>query len=133
VTPAALRRLAGLAEARRARDLARLDRLLTRDRELAAEIASLRTTLEGDATAGIPLPPTQQALRQAWVDQRIGAAERQRTALVPAIAAGRAEAVQSLGKHRALENLVDCGEKDARQQRLARAEREAPPAAPHSG
>ena len=63
MTPAALRRLAGLAEARRARDLARLDRLLTRDRALAAEIASLRTTLEArprrrhPAAAGAAGPP----------------------------------------------------------------------------
>ena len=126
MNPAALRRLTGLAEARRARDLARLDRLLARARELEAEIASLATTLARDREAGVPLPLPQQALRQSWVDQRVRAVLRQRAALVPEIAAARAEAVQSLGKHRALEELVERGEHDARQQRVARAEREAP-------
>ena len=127
MNPAALRRLTGLAEARRARDLARLDRLLARARELEAEVASLATTLARDRETGVPLPLPQQALRQSWVDQRTRAVLRQRAALVPAIAAARAEAVQSLGKHLALEKLVERGEHDARQQLIARAEREALP------
>ncbi|HRO10634.1 hypothetical protein [Amaricoccus sp.] len=129
MTPAALRRLAGLAEARRARDLARLDALLSRDRTLAAEIAALATTLSREAKSGAPLPPAQQALRETWVDQRIRAARRQRAALAPAIAAARAQAVQSLGKHEALGKLVERADDDARHQRDARTEREAPPPA----
>jgi hypothetical protein len=127
MTPAALRRLTGLAEARRARDLARLDSLLRRDRALKEEIAALATALERDGASGTPLPPAQQGLREAWVDQRIRAAERQRAALAASIAAARAAAAQSLGKHRALEDLVERGEREAQHQREARAEREAPP------
>jgi hypothetical protein len=129
MTPAALRQLTRLAEARKARDLARLEGLLIRERQLAAEISALSGTLARDLATGIALPPAQQALRQAWVEQRIRAAERQRTALAAGIVAARAEAVQSLGKHRALEHLVERGDRIALQHDLARAEREAPPAA----
>lgn len=129
MTPAMLRALSGLAEARRARDLARLDNLLTRDRALQAEILALASTLERDHATGIKLPPAQLALRQAWVDQRLRAARGQRAALAASITAARAVAVQSLGKHRALENLVERGERQAKHQLLARAEREAPPPA----
>jgi hypothetical protein len=127
MTPAALRALAGLAEARRARDLARLDSLLTRKRQLEAEIADLSVALSRDFAIGLDLPPAQQALRQAWVDARIRCARQQRAALAAGIAAARTEAVQSLGKHRALEDLVERGDRIALQQRHARAEREAPP------
>ena len=48
MTPAALRRLLALAEARKARDLARLDGLLAEDRRLAAEIAEARRTAARD-------------------------------------------------------------------------------------
>jgi hypothetical protein len=127
MTPAALRALTALAEARRARDLARLDGLLRRDRALEAEIAALAGTLERDRASDAPLPPAQQALREAWVDQRLRAARLGRAALAAGIAAARAAAVQSLGKHRALENLAERGERAAEQRILARAEREAPP------
>ena len=127
MSPAALRALTGLAEARQARDLARLDGLLTRQRRLDGEIADLSAALSRDLAAGLDLPPAQQALRQAWVDARLRAARQQRAALAASIAAARAEAVQSLGKHRALETLVERGDRIALQQRLARAEREAPP------
>ncbi|HET9068325.1 MAG TPA: hypothetical protein VFN28_06745, partial [Amaricoccus sp.] len=92
--------------------------------------AALRTAIREDGRAGVALLPAQQALREAWVDQSIRAAERQRAALAARIAAARGEAVQSLGRHRALETLVERGEAEARQQRLARAEREAPPPGP---
>jgi hypothetical protein len=129
MTPAALRQLTRLAEARKARDLARLEGLLIRERQLAAEISALSGTLARDLATGIALPPAQQALRLAWVAQRIRAAERQRTALAAGFVAARAEAVQSLGKHRALEHLVERGDRIAFQHDLARAEREAQPAA----
>ena len=116
MTPEALRRLTGLAEARKARDLARLDGLLTRDRQLAGRARRPgRRRSPATSPAAPPLPPAQQALRQAWVDQRIRAAARQRAALAAGIAAARAAAVQSLGKHRALEHLVERGDRDARQ------------------
>jgi hypothetical protein len=129
MTPTALRALTGLAEARRARDLARLDNLLARNRALDAEIAALAAALQHYRAAGFPLPPPQQGLRQAWVDQRLRAARRQRAALAAGIAAARAEAAQSLGKHQAFENLVERSDRAVRQQRHARAERETPPPA----
>ena len=127
MTPTLLRRLTSLAEARRARDLARLDNLLTRDRALQSEIDALPATLERDRASKIELPLPQQGLRQAWVQQRLRACRRERADLAPKIAAARAVAVQSLGKHRALESLVERGKREAEQQLLARAEREAPP------
>ncbi len=127
MTPALLRRLTELAEARRARDLARLDGLLTQDRQLAAEIAALSATLTRDLQDGAALPLARQAVRQAWVDQRLRAARRQQAALATSISAARAVAVQSLGKHRALDELLDRGERAVRQQFIARIEREAPP------
>lgn len=129
MTPAALRRLTSLAEARWTRDLARLDTLLRQDRQLQDDIAVLAGTLERDMAAGIDLPPAQLALRQAWVDQGIRAAHRERASLAGGIAVARASAIQSLGKHRALEKLVDRGEEEARHLRQTRAEREAPPPA----
>ena len=71
-----------------------------------------------DLAGGIALPPAQQALRPG-----LGRAAHprrrppQRAALAARIAAARAEAVQSLGKHRALENLVERAEPDRRQPR----------------
>ena len=126
MTPAKLRELAGLVEARKARDLARLDALLAEDRRLAAEIAGLMGTAARDLATGIALPLPQQALRQAWADQRIRAAHRRRAELIPAIRAARAEALQSLGKHRALENLVERADRTAARLAAARTEREAP-------
>ena len=83
-------------------------------------------TAARDLATGIALPLPQQALRQAWADQRIRAAHRRRAELVPAIRAARAEALQSLGKHRALENLVERADRTAARLAAARTEREAP-------
>ena len=74
MTPAALRDLASLVEARKARDLARLEGLIAEDRRLAAEIAGLAATASLDLASGERLPLMQQAVRQAWADQRIRAA-----------------------------------------------------------
>jgi hypothetical protein len=125
VSPAELRRLAALAEARQARDLARLERLMSEDRRLAAEIAGLARTAARDFADG-GLPPAHQALRQAWADQHIRAARRRRAELAPEVRAARAEAVRSLGKHTALEHLVERADRAALQSRTARQEREAP-------
>jgi hypothetical protein len=133
VTPTALRQLMQLAEARKARDLARLDRLLVEDRRLAAEVAELAGTAARDLAEDVALPLAQQGLRLAWADQRIRAAERRRAELAAGIGAARAEAAQSLGKHRALEHLVERAERAALQVRAARAEREAPPAGGSEG
>lgn len=128
MTPAALRELMRLMDARKARDLARLDRLLTEDRRLEAEIAALAATGSRDLAEG-PLPLPEQGRRLAWAAARIRAAERRRRELAAEIRAARAEAVQSLGKHRALEHLTDRADLDVVQRRTARAEREAPPPA----
>jgi hypothetical protein len=129
VTPAALRRLMTLVEARKVRDLAALDRLLAEDRRLAAEIAELRRTAARDAEADVALPPERQALRLVWADQRIRAAKLRQSALAEAIRAARAAAAQSLGKLTSLETLADRADRALVHARDARAEREAPPPA----
>ena len=58
--------------------------------------------------------------------RRMRAARRRRGELAARIRAARAEAVQSLGKHEALEALVERADRAAAQLRIARAEREAP-------
>jgi hypothetical protein len=127
VTPAALRALAGLVEARRARDLARLEGLVAEDRRLEAEIAELAAVGCRDVAEAEALPLARQGLREIWAEQRIRAARRRRAELAARIRAARADAVQSLGRHRALEHLVEGAERSEAQRRLARAEREAPP------
>jgi len=127
MTPAALRDLLRLMDARKARDLARLDRLLAEDRRLAGEIATLAATASHDHAEGAPVPLREQGRRLAWAAARIRAAEHRRRALAAEIRAARADAVQSLGKHKALEHLAARAERTAAQQREARAEREAPP------
>jgi hypothetical protein len=124
MSPAALRRLLALVGVRKARDLARLDRLAAEDRRLAAEIAALAATPARDAADGPPLPLGRQAARQAWADAGIRAARRRRDALQPEIRAARAAAVQSLGKHEALAALAARAERAAAQARAVRAEQE---------
>lgn len=127
MTPGALRRLAGLLDARKARDLARLEALVAEDRRLAAEVAALAATPARDLATGIAVPLVQQARRQAWADQRIRAARRRRAELAGLIRDARAAAVRSLGKHESLESLVARADRTAAQLLAARAEREAPP------
>jgi hypothetical protein len=127
VTPAALRQLIGLVEARKARDLARLDALLVEDRRLAADIVELAATGARDMAEGVEVPLAQQARRLAWADQCIAAARRRRAALAPEIAAARLVAARSLGKHRALEHLEERAARALARLRDARAEREMPP------
>jgi hypothetical protein len=116
-----------LVEARKARDLAALDRLLGEARRLETEIAELGRTAVRDAEAGVALPPERQALRLLWADQRIRAARRRQAALAEAIRIARAAAAQSFGKHRSLETLAERADRAVAQAREARAEREAPP------
>lgn len=116
-----------LAEARKARDLAELDRLLAEDRRLEAEIAALRRAAAQDAALATALPLERQGVRLAWVERSIQATRLRRTALQTRIRAARASAAQSLGKHRSLEVLVDRADRDVRHARAAKAEREAPP------
>ncbi len=127
MTPASLRQLAGLLEARKTRDLARLEALIAEDRRLEAEIANLTGTAARDLETGIALPLAQQAIRQAWADQRIRAARRRRAEIAAGIRDARAAAARSLGKHESLESLVARAERAAAQATEARAEREAPP------
>jgi len=131
MTPGKLRELARLVEARKARDLAQLERLMVEDRELAAEIAALARLPETDAASG-DLPLRQQAKRQAWADWRQIAAAHRRSELGPEIAAARAQAAESLGKHRALELLEEKAERVEKQVKAARIEREAMPDAPRA-
>lgn len=132
MTPDALRQLAALAEARRSRDLAVLDALLMEDRRLAAEILEVAAAPARDlAEGGIAIAPiAQQALRFAWLEQRIAALRRRRAELAPRIAQARAAATRSLGKHQALEHLTERAEVAAERRREARSEREAMPPGP---
>ena len=127
VTPAALRRLAALAEARRARDLARLDGLLAEDRRLVAEIAALAGTAARDLAEGVALPLAQQGLRQAWADQRdaggAAAAGRARARGSGRRGPRRCRASASTGRWRSWWRARTGA---AAQLRIARAEREAP-------
>lgn len=132
MTPAMLRELLRIAEARKARDLAVLEGLLAQDRALEEEIADLAGTHArdwADGAAGL-VPLAQQGLRLAWADARIAQAKDRRTALAVKIAQARHAATQSLGKHSALEHLLEETEAAAGHLRAARSERDAPPALP---
>jgi hypothetical protein len=120
-------RLLGLAEARRARDLARLEALIAEARRIEAEIDALvevrRRDLVFDPEGGLPLG--LQGRRQAHVEREIAERRRQLRALEPALAAVRDAARQSLGKHEALARLRDMAGAAEERARAARAEREA--------
>jgi hypothetical protein len=125
MTPAALRGLLALAGARRDRDLARLEALAAEDRGLAEEILRLAAIPAQDMADGTA-PLAQQALRYAWVEQQIARARRRRAALAREIAAVRAEAAASVGKHAALEKLESTAARPATLEGWARAPRDAP-------
>jgi hypothetical protein len=123
-----LRRLGRLAEVGRARDLARLEALMSRDRALEREIRTLAATGSLDLASGFAaLPPAQQGLRHAWATQRIAEARRSRAALAPEIAAARAAAARSLGRHEALETLADRAGREDAARRASRAEMDGSP------
>lgn len=133
MTPAALRSLGRLMEARKARDLVRLERLVTEDRALEAELAMLATTVATDAASGETLPPDRQAARLAWVEQRTALVQRRRLALAPEIEKARAAAIQSLGRERALDRVAETAARAETARRAAREEREAPAEFPRDG
>ena len=105
MTPAELRRLATLAEARKARDLARLEALIAEARRLEDEIAELAATERRDLAAGANF--RLLAGRLAWAAAEIAARRRRIGAIALEIAAARAAARVSLGKHEALAALVE--------------------------
>ncbi len=129
MSPEALAGLVSLAAARRDRDLARLEAMLVEERGLAEEIMRLAAIPAQDMAGGsiVQAPLAQQALRFAWVEQGITRARRRRAALASEIAAARAAAAVSVGKHEALGRLLSVARADQSHNRAARAEREAPP------
>ena len=123
----ALTGLLRLAEARRSGDLARLEALLAEDRALERERLAAGATPRLDLADGaIQTPFAQQALRLAWAQARLQRVLRRRADLAVEIAAARARAAQSLGRHEALEHLRDRAADRARRARAARADRERP-------
>lgn len=127
MTPAELQRLLDMAEARQSRDLARLDAALAEDRRLEAEIASLAATPTRDMAEGLDVPLAQQGLRLAWAQKGIARARARRAELAREIAALRAAATRSVGKHSSLEELLARAGREEVRVRAARDEREAPP------
>ncbi len=123
----ALTDLLRLAEARRSGDLARLEALLAEDRALERERLSAGATPRLDLADGAAQTPfAQQALRLAWAQTRLQRVLRRRADLAVEIAAARAQAAQSLGRHEALEHLRDRAADQERRARAARADRETP-------
>lgn len=128
MTPAELRDLGHLMEARRARDLARLERLMTEARALEAELATLAATAASDEASGETLPPDRQAARLAWIDRQLTIVRRRRAELAGEIDRARAAAVQSLGREKALDRVAEVAIRTEASRKTARTEREAPPA-----
>jgi hypothetical protein len=124
MTPAALRQLAGLAEARRQRDLAAVERLMAEMRRLDAEIAEIAGTLTRDMAAEAPVPMMNYGRRMAWAEHETALRRAAQARLAAQLAAARAMARVSLGKHEALLKLVEAAEAGARQDRERKAERE---------
>ncbi len=130
MTPARLRDLLALAEARKARDLARLEALIAADRTLAHQALDLAGTHARDMAEGAGSTPLALlGHRLIWADGRLTALRAARARLGTEIADVRAAATISLGKHRALEHLLERALRTTRAQHEARAERDAPPAA----
>lgn len=122
---ARLRALLGLAEARKARDLAALERLVAEDRRLAAELEGLAGLHARDRAEGeVPLPVLERRLR--WAEARRAAIREMRAALAPRIAAARAAAALALGKREALDRLAARAEAEAKARLEAREELERP-------
>ncbi|MER2509730.1 MAG: hypothetical protein ABTQ27_13390, partial [Amaricoccus sp.] len=90
MTPARLRELLRLAEARKSGNLARLDALLAEVRACEAEIEDAARTVVQDLAAAAEMPMAQLALRQIWADQRVAQARRRMGALGPRVAEARA-------------------------------------------
>jgi hypothetical protein len=128
VTPAALRQLAALAEARKAQALARLDAALAEDRRLEAEALELALTPSEDLAEPCPaMPLPRHGVRLAWADRKAGLIRARRAALAGEITRLRALAATTLGRHAALKHLGERAETLEDRLRDGRAEREAPP------
>jgi hypothetical protein len=82
------------------------------------------------AAGAMDLPLAQQSLRLDWADQHMTQARACRARLAPQITQARDSARQSLGKHQALEHLLDKAKQSEARVREARSEREAMPAEP---
>jgi hypothetical protein len=131
LTPARLAELLTLAEARRDLALARLEAQAAADRALAAEAADLAATYACDMADGAAdAPLAALALRLAWAERRAAAVAAERARLAPALAAARAEAATAVGRHRALEVLLDRARAASRRAADVRAERAASPRGP---
>lgn len=128
MTPAKLRQLGQLAEARKLRDLAELEAAVSEDRMLRQRILDLAATPMRDMAEGLmSVPVAQQEVRQVWAQRQIALCRARRTELAGRIETLRRSAARSLGKHEAIGKLVGSAEADAIEARRARAEREAPP------
>ncbi len=126
--PASLAPLVALAEARRKRDLSRIEALAVEARRLEDEIEALNTTQSRDAEEGT-MPLAMVARRIAWVENAIAAHQRRIAAIAEEIAAARKAAQASVGRHEALAVLHARAERDARRDRDRAEERAAPPPA----
>jgi hypothetical protein len=126
--PAALARLVALAEARRRRDLARIEALAVEARRIEDEIADLGTTQRRDAEAGA-MPLAMVARRIAWAEAAIAGHQRRVAAIAHELAAARTAAQASVGRHEALAALLARAAREARRDRERAAERAAPPPA----
>lgn len=127
-----LRQLLEVAEARKSRDLARLDALNAQARGCEAEAQEAARLGSADmaeaAIAEVPL--AFQGLRMAYAEHLISAAEQRLKALQPEIEAARATAAESFGKHAALARMIEDAERERAHLRATRAERDAPPPEP---
>lgn len=128
MTPAKLRQLGRLAEARKLRDLALLEAAIAEDRALRQRILDLASTPLRDLAEGlVAMPVAQQELRQVWTRKQISACNARRAELAGRLTALRQNAARSLGKHEAISKLVKGAEAEADEARSARTERETPP------
>jgi hypothetical protein len=114
MTPEALRGLAMLAEARRQRDLAAVERLMAELRRLDAEIAEIAGTLTRDMAADAPVPMMNYGRRMAWAEHETALRRAAQARLAAQLTAARTVARVSLGKHEALLKLVEAAEAGAR-------------------
>lgn len=128
MTPDRLEAIRRLAEARKAADLATLEKLLRAERDCVAEIEAIRATRAAELAEPFGArPPGALEARLRWADQRMAEVSHHLTELGERIRAARAAAAVSLGKDKALGELRDRAAREAARLRLARAERETPP------
>jgi hypothetical protein len=119
----AIEQLARLAEARRLRDLARLEALAAERARLQTEIGDLARQAGSAAEGGLPFPLVES--REAWLLAQIALRERRIAGIEREIEQARAEARQSVGKHEALKTLGKAARSAEAQARERGAERSA--------